>query len=116
MSTVGDVDSGINNQHVFEVSQKVMCPTTFPAILKGCQMKAIRIFPDLDGRLHFPARVMCIGLDGDGQWWFKHPESGAGILAGHQVEIHSDMTITVTPSIQAGKIHGHLWRSVWTDC
>lgn len=62
------------------------------------------------------------GLMTDGHWWAKVPQPGfsTGILSGHDITVHKDGTITVSPSILMdmgnGKVwHGYLERGIWRE-
>ena len=57
-------------------------------------------------------------------WMLYLPGCGVGRLSAHEVEEHSDGTISVTPSVgmdghRQGKPtqrHGYLTKGVWTEC
>ena len=82
-------------------------------------MEAERIYPNEEGHLLFPPRLS-YGQEKDGTWYFKHPDTGLGSLAGHEVLEHEDGTITVAPSIQitsgSATVHGYLVGGHWRDC
>lgn len=64
---------------------------------------------------HPPMREGDYWRDEGGTWWVRPPRSGAGTIEDHEVIEHTDDTITVSPSIDAGTWHGYLRRGVWEE-
>jgi hypothetical protein len=59
----------------------------------------------------------------DGEWYGMSPNGLLAGLAKHQITIHEDGTITVSPSILVRgsppgeqSWHGYLKRGVWEEC
>ncbi len=64
------------------------------------------------------------GQDERGEWWFRAPNTRSmAALTDHEVEVHEDGTISVTPSILWPKgmngaeveVHGYLTRGEWRE-
>lgn len=49
----------------------------------------------------------------DEQWYVRPPGAHLGCLDGHEVTVHQDGSITVSPSIDGPGFHGFLERGVW---
>lgn len=78
-----------------------------------------RIYPDVDGRMNFQPGDY--GFDKDGLLLLRPPRGEVGALDGdevlvHEVLVHEDLTITVSPSILSPEWHGYLERGIWRDC
>ncbi len=88
-------------------------------------MKLERVYPDEKGKCSYPPGSY--GFE-NGVWYFRHPDCHLGSLEKHQVIVHGDHTITVSPSILHrdfkivdGKtveyqVHGFIERGIWRDC
>lgn len=64
-------------------------------------------------------------LGPDGHWHGRTPNGHGGNFAEHEVTVHEDGTITVSPSIKVSTTsagaevelwHGYLERGVWREC
>jgi hypothetical protein len=81
-------------------------------------MKGTRVEPDADGQLLLKEGEY--GKDRRGVWMCRPPGSHMGSLQGHQVNEHTDGSISVTPSILIDdgrtKWHGYLTNGEWRMC
>lgn len=83
-------------------------------------MKGTRL-PDGDIETHFKTDPGTYGRTADGAWYAVTPNGLNANLTAHEVMLHADGTISVSPSILVNKgqpvsWHGYLERGVWREC
>lgn len=80
-------------------------------------MKGKRKYPDEDGELWLAEGEY--GQDRNGRWLARPPGSHTGSLENHDVTVHDDETITVSPSIaifdEDHRWHGYLKAGEWRE-